>query len=73
MGFPYPSFLLMCPIKGSWGVQATLNPEAKEVLQSRPLEAGGECSRPLFGSFRKLGVPYFGVLLIRILLFRVLH
>ena len=25
------------------------------------------------GSFRKLGVPYFGVLVIRILLFRVLH
>ena len=26
-----------------------------------------------FGSFRKLGVPYFGVLIIRILLFRVLY
>ena len=25
------------------------------------------------GSFRKLGVPYFGVLMIRILLFRVLY
>ena len=25
------------------------------------------------GSFRKLGVPYFGVLIIRILLFRVLY
>ena len=27
----------------------------------------------LSGSFRKLGVPYFGVLIIRILLFRVLY
>ena len=27
----------------------------------------------LNGSFRKLGVPYFGVLIIRILLFRVLY
>ena len=26
-----------------------------------------------FGSFRKLGVPYLGVLIIRILLFRVLY
>ena len=26
-----------------------------------------------FGSFRKLGVPYFGVPIIRILLFRVLY
>ena len=26
-----------------------------------------------YGSFRKLGVPYFGVLTIRILLFRVLY
>ena len=26
-----------------------------------------------FGSFRKLGVPYFGVLILRILLFRVLY
>ena len=25
------------------------------------------------GSFRKLGVPYFGILVISILLFRVLH
>ena len=25
------------------------------------------------GSFRKLGVPYFGVLVIRILIFRVLY
>ena len=25
------------------------------------------------GSFRKLGVPYFGVLIIRILVFRVLY
>ena len=28
---------------------------------------------PPCGSFRKLGVPYFGVLMIRILLFRVLY
>ena len=27
----------------------------------------------LYGSFRKLGVPYFGVLIIRIPLFRVLY
>ena len=27
----------------------------------------------LYGSFRKLGVPHFGVLIIRILLFRVLY
>ena len=27
----------------------------------------------IYGSFRKLGVPYFGVLIIRILLFRVLY
>ena len=27
----------------------------------------------LYGSFRKLRVPYFGVLVIRILLFRVLY
>ena len=27
----------------------------------------------LTGSFRKLGVPYYGVLIIRILLFRVLY
>ena len=26
-----------------------------------------------YGSFRKFGVPYFGVLIIRILLFRVLY
>ena len=26
-----------------------------------------------FGSFRKLGVPYLGVLIIRILLYRVLY
>ena len=37
---------------------------------------GPACSvrfRPPCGSFRKLGVPYFGVLIIRILLFRVLY
>ena len=28
---------------------------------------------PAFGTFRKLGVPYFGVLIVRILLFRVLY
>ena len=28
-------------------------------------------SSKIYGSFRKLGVPYFGVLIIRILLFRV--
>ena len=28
---------------------------------------------PSHGSFRKFGVPYFGVLIIRILLFRVLY
>ena len=27
----------------------------------------------LYGSFRRLGVPYFGVLIVRILLFRVLY
>ena len=27
----------------------------------------------LYGSFRKFGVPYFGVLIIRILLFRVVY
>ena len=27
----------------------------------------------LYGSFRKLGVPYLGVLIVRILLFRVLY
>ena len=27
----------------------------------------------LYGSFRKSGVPYFGVLIIRILVFRVLY
>ena len=27
----------------------------------------------LYGGFRKLGVPYFGVLMIRILVFRLLH
>ena len=32
-----------------------------------------EGSRSLYGSFRKLGVPYSGVLKIRILLFRVLY
>ena len=31
------------------------------------------CYSSTYGSFRKLGVPYFGVLIIRILLFRVLH
>ena len=31
------------------------------------------CSRLQYGSFRKLGVPYFGVLIIRILLLRVLY
>ena len=28
---------------------------------------------PSYGSFRKLGVPYFGLLIIRILLFKVLY
>ena len=31
------------------------------------------CSSPLYGSFRKLAVPYSGVLIIRILLFRALY
>ena len=30
-------------------------------------------ARSLCGSFRKWGVPYFGVLIMRILLFRVLY
>ena len=29
--------------------------------------------KALHGSFRKLGVPYFGVLIVRILLFSVLY
>ena len=29
--------------------------------------------KALYGSFRQWGVPYFGVLIIRILLFRVLY
>ena len=33
----------------------------------------GEPATCLNGSFRKLGVPHFGVLIIRILLFRVLY
>ena len=32
-----------------------------------------ENSWDLYGSFRKLGVPFWGVLIIRILLFRVLY
>ena len=34
---------------------------------------GGEGGKGPHGSFRNLGVPYFGVLIIRILLFRVLY
>ena len=30
-------------------------------------------SEGVYGSFRKFGIPYFGVLIIRILLFRVLY
>ena len=30
------------------------------------------CKGKLYGGFRKIGVPYLGVLIIRILLFRVL-
>ena len=35
-------------------------------------EASLGCRASGYGSFRKLGVPYFGVLIIRILLFRVI-
>ena len=49
-----------------------------EILKLKAQSAG---SAPLpkapgpehFWEFRKLGVPYFGVLIIRILLFRVLY
>ena len=35
---------------------------------------GGRClCQKRYGTFRKLGVPYFGVLIIRILLFRLLY
>ena len=37
------------------------------------LRAGNAVTPTQNGSFRKLGVPYFGVLIIRILLFRVLY
>ena len=42
------------------------------VLYSRMLEAQSE-DQPAKSEFRKLGVPYFGVLIIRILLFKVLY
>ena len=44
-----------------------------QAAQTLQLNAQAEVLRLLNGSFRKLGVPYFGVLIIRILLFRVLY
>ena len=51
-----------------------------EALNLRPAPRSPKLSplksstpEPLYGSFRKLGVPYLEVLIIRILLFRVLY
>ena len=46
---------------------------ASKALERRVLVQGLNRLIGLGGSFRKLGVPYFGVLIIRILLFRVLY
>ena len=54
--------------------------EIAQDLLDTPVFCGGRKSVAVglsvslsYGSFRKLGVPCFGVLIIRILLFRVLH
>ena len=48
-----------------------MNP-SRESLTSRSMGLQGVVKDPS-GSFRKFGVPYFGVLMIGILLLRVLH
>ena len=47
----------------------TLGTAGASGLQS----LGLQLAQKPYGSFRKLGVPYVGVLIIRILLFRVLY
>ena len=57
------------------GLGATFRTPVWKELPSRarcPLQRSSAKGFLLCGSFRKLGVPYFGVLIIRILLFRVL-
>ena len=49
--------------EGRWG---NLEQEVRGFLHPT-------CLHPLNGSFRKLGVPSFGGLIIRILLFRILY
>ena len=46
-------------------------PPEPQGLNPKPMVLGGP--RDVLGSFRKLGVPYFGVLITRILLFRLLY
>ena len=50
---------------------ASLNPQILKLRPERALRSAGRWLTN--GSFRKLGVPYFGVLIIRILLFRELY
>ena len=51
--------------------QVSWSPGATSGTKSRVSQV--QSSATPNGSFRKLGVPYFGVLIIRILLFRVLY
>ena len=52
------------------GLQALKDSAASPKVRKAPASGG---KRAEFGSFRKVGVPYYGVLKIRILLFRVLY
>ena len=49
-----------------------LNPEP-DTLSPTKTAPDRSLIEPYYESFRKLGLPYFGVLIIRILLFRVLY
>ena len=49
------------------------NPFPHSLLRTRQKFQSGILERHSSGSFRKSGVPSFGVLIIRILLFRVLY
>ena len=44
-----------------------------DTVVYKPYESLYHLMKPSYGTFRKLGVPCFGVLKIRILLFRVLY
>ena len=58
---------------GGLGLSSKTSSSGFRVACGFRFKVPGSWAHFRYGSFRKLGVPYFGILIIRILLFRVLY